>query len=186
MRVTLRRADGHPGRFGDLLERVAERILQEHDLCLLRRDAGERVTELAAKLGVARDARGVVVRPRLEVVGERLVRPCLPPLGRVAAGVDDEPVQPGRELGLAAKLLEPDADLRERLLGRVGGVLRVAEQVPREPLDLRSVPREQGLERPRVAVLRPRHEDGIAQPLVGEAVAAAQLEPDRTGLAAQR
>ena len=39
MRVALRRADGHAGRLRDLFERVAERVLQEHDLRLLRRDA---------------------------------------------------------------------------------------------------------------------------------------------------
>ena len=43
VRVALRGADGHAGRLGDLLERVAERVLQQHDLRLLRRDAGERV-----------------------------------------------------------------------------------------------------------------------------------------------
>jgi biotin-[acetyl-CoA-carboxylase] ligase BirA-like protein len=186
MRVTLRGADGHPRRLGDLVERVAERVLQQDDLRLLRRDPGERLAQLAAKLRVAGRASGIVVEPCLQIVGERLVHARLPALGRVAAGVHDEPVQPGRELRLAAELLQPHTDLRERLLGRVGGILRVPEQMAGQPLDLRSVPLEQRLESLAIAVLRPRHENRVTELLVGEIAVLPQLEPDRAGFAAQR
>ena len=58
-------------------------------------------------------------------------------LGEVLAGVDDEPVEPGRELRLAAELADPDDELRERVLRGVARVLGVAQQVQREPLDPR-------------------------------------------------
>jgi transcriptional regulator with XRE-family HTH domain len=62
MRVTLRGADGHPRRLGDLVERVAERVLQQDDLRLLRRDPGERLAQLASLgrtyvSGIERDER---------------------------------------------------------------------------------------------------------------------------------
>ena len=63
-------------------------------------------------------------------------------------------------------------------------VLGIAQQVPREPLDLRRVPRAAAPRAPPVAVLRARHEDRVAQLLVGEAAVPPQLEPDRTGFAA--
>ncbi len=109
-----------------------------------------------------------------------------PPLGRVAARVHDEPVQPGRELGLAAELLEPDAHLREGLLRGVAGVFRVAEQVPGEPLDLRRMPFAQRFQREPVAVLRSCHQDGIAELLVDEAAVLPQRLPDRTAVGAER
>ena len=98
----------------------------------------------------------------------------------VAAGVDDEPVQPGRELRLAAELLDPHAELRERLLRRVLRILRIREQVPRQPLDPRRVARAERLERPGVAVLCARDQDRIAQPVVGERGVGAKLMPDST------
>ena len=90
----------------------------------------------------------------------------LPPLGGVAARVDDEPVQPRRELGVAPELLQADAELGERLLRGVARVLGIAQEATREPLDRRRVPCEQRLERLAVAVLRALHEHGIAQLLV--------------------
>ena len=50
-------------------------------------------------------------------------------------------------------------------------VVGIAQDVPREPLDLRLVPGEQRLERVRVAVLRARHEHRVAQLLVRRAPA---------------
>ena len=93
---------------------------------------------------------------------------ALAALGRVAAGVEDEPVQPGRELRIAAELRQPDAELRERLLCRVASVLRVAQDVSGEPLDLRGMTGEEGLERLLVAVFCARDEDRVAELLVGK------------------
>ena len=132
--VTLRRADRHARGLRDLFERVAERVLQENDLRLLRRDLAERLAELPAELGDAGVARRVVVG--LEELAERLVHACPPALDRVEARVDDEPVQPGRELRAAAELLQPDAHLRERLLRGIVSVVRVAQDVACEPFHL--------------------------------------------------
>ena len=92
---------------------------------------------------------GIVVRPELRSLGERLVHARLAALGRVPARVDDEPVQPGGELRVAAELLQAHAELRERLLRGVARVLGIAQDLAREPLDLRRVPRAQRLERER-------------------------------------
>jgi biotin-[acetyl-CoA-carboxylase] ligase BirA-like protein len=177
MRVALRGADRHARGFGDLFERVAERILQEHDLRLLRRHLAERGAKLAAKLGDAGVARRIVVR--LKELAERLVHASPPALDGVEAGVHDEPVQPGRELRAAPELLQPDAHLRERFLCSVVSVVRVTKDVARKPFHLRLVPGEQRLERLRVAVLGARHEHGVAQLVVGERLRLPQRLRDR-------
>lgn len=164
MRLALRGADGNADGVGDLLERVPERVL-EHDTRLRRRHARERIAELAAQL------RHVV--PRLQVLGERFVH--TPSRVRVTARVERDPVQPRRELRVAAELAEPPAHLRERLLRGIAGVVRIAQHVQREPLDLRRMPLEQHLERTRIAVLRTRDENRVAQLVVGEA--AVDLHP---------
>lgn len=179
MGVALRRADGHAGRIGDLLERVAERVLQQHDLRLLGRHARKGGAKLAPQLGVARDVRGILAGLQVIVEGHRRAR--LAPFRRVETGVDDDPVQPRRELRTAAKLLQADADLGESLLRRVAGIVRVAQDLPCEPLDLRRVACEQRLERLPVSVFRPLDEDRVAQLLVQESAVAAELEPDRAG-----
>ena len=111
--------------------------------------------------------------------------PGAPPRERVAARVHDEPVQPRRELRLAAELPNPRADLRERLLRRIAGVLGIAKDPARDLLDCRLVAGAQGLERLPVAVLRAFDQDGVAQPLVGERRARPQGLPDWTALRAQ-
>ena len=66
MSVALRRADRHAGSNGDLLERVTKRVFQQHDLRLLRRDAGERSAQLAAELRVTGVARSTALRTSVE------------------------------------------------------------------------------------------------------------------------
>jgi biotin-[acetyl-CoA-carboxylase] ligase BirA-like protein len=179
VRVALRRADGHAGSLGDLLERVAERVFQQHDLRLFRRHAGERVAQLATELGIARLQRRILAG--LQMLAERLVDARLPALRGVEARIHDEPVQPRRELGPAAKLLQPHADLGECLLRSVTRVVWIAQELPREPFDLRRMAGEQRLERLPVAVLRALDEDGVAQLLVEKTAVPAELEPDRAG-----
>jgi hypothetical protein len=48
-------------------------------------------------------------------------------------------VEPGRELRLAAELTQPDAELRERLLRGVAGVLGIGQEMVGKALDARSV-----------------------------------------------
>jgi biotin-[acetyl-CoA-carboxylase] ligase BirA-like protein len=177
VRVALRRADRHAGGHGDLLERVTKRVFQQHNLRLLRRDAGERSAQLAAELRVAGVARRIV--SGLQMLAERFVDTRLPALCGVETRVDDEPVQPRRELRPTAELLQPYADLCQRLLGGVARIVGIAQDLPCEPLDFRRMPCEQRLERLLVAVLRTLHEDRVAQLLVDEAAAPAKLEPDR-------
>jgi hypothetical protein len=102
-------------------------------------------------------------------------------VARRSAAVDDEAVQPGRELRLAPELLEPDADLRERLLGGVARVVGIAQEVAGEPLDLRRVPSTERLERLTVAVLGPGDEDRVAELLVRDAAVAPERLGDRAG-----
>ena len=81
----------------------------------------------------------IVLRGREHVVRQRLVLARLPTLDRVDTRVEDEPVQPGRELRVAAELLQPDAHFRERLLRGIARIFGIAKDVAREPLDLRGV-----------------------------------------------
>jgi biotin-[acetyl-CoA-carboxylase] ligase BirA-like protein len=177
VRVALRRANRHAGGNSDLLERVTKRVFQQHHLRLLRRDAGERSAQLAAQLRVAGVARRIVCG--LQVLAEGFMDTRLPALCGVETSVDDEPVQPRRELRPAAELLQADADLCECLLGGVARIVRIAQNLPREPLDFRRMPGEQRLERLLVTVLRTLHEDRVAQLFVEEAAVPAELEPDR-------
>ena len=179
MRVTLRRSDGHAGGFGDLLERVPERVLQQHDLRLLGRNTGECQAQLAAQLGVACVACRIV--PGLQMRAERFVDPSLPAFRRIKACIHDEPVQPRRELRAAPELLQSHADLGERLLCGIARVVGIAQELTREPFHFRRMPGEQHFERLPVAVLRALDEDRVAQLLVGEGDVAAEIEPDRAG-----
>ena len=99
---------------------------------------------------------------------KRLVYARAPALDGVETRVDDEPVQPRRELRAAAELLQPNAHLRERLLRGVVSVVGIAQDVTRKPLHSRLVPGEERLERLRVAVLRARDEHRVAELLVDE------------------
>jgi biotin-[acetyl-CoA-carboxylase] ligase BirA-like protein len=180
VRMALGGADRHPRRLGDLLEGVAECILQQHDLCLRRRDVGERVAELTSQLRDSGGALWIVLGCREHVLGQHLVLARLAALGSIDARVEHEPVQPGRELCITAELRQADAHFRECLLCGVACVLGITKHVAREPLDLRRVAREQRLERLSVAVFRARDEHRIAELLVRER-AFAQGLPDLAG-----
>ena len=138
VRMTLGRPDRHAGGLGDLLERVAERVLEHHDSApaAARRPRASRRARAGA--GHAGRAHRIVLGPRAQVVREGLVQAHRATLGGVTARVDDEPVQPGGELRVAAELLQADAELGESLLRGVARVLGIAQEVPREALDLRA------------------------------------------------
>src|SRR5215469_15844973 len=104
MSVTLRRSDRHAGSCRNLLERVAECVLEDDHLRLFGRDTCERVAELPPQLGDANAASRVVLEVGAELLGKRLVRPRPLAFRDITARIDDEPVQPGRELRLAAEL----------------------------------------------------------------------------------
>ncbi len=127
-----------------------------------QRPSSRRVSE-----AVERGHRVAVARGPL-VGAQRLGAADRPRLREVLAGVHDEAVQPGRELRLAPELADPDDELRERVLGRVARVLRVAQEMQRDLLDARGVALAERRERGRVAGLGASHEDRIRETVVGE------------------
>src|SRR5207248_10604539 len=101
-------------------------------------------------------------------VGAQLLRQCVVrsralPFGHVATRVDDEPVQPGRELRLATELAQAETELRQRLLCRVTCVFWIAEEVLGQPFDSPCVADAEGLERAGVTGLRASHENGVSE-----------------------
>ena len=116
----------------------------------------------AALLALQRQVvRSAVGRRLLGDGVQRLVPAPALPLAEVAARVRHQAVEPGREPAAAAELVDPGAQLGQRLLGGVLGVLRIREQVAREPPDGRLVPLDQHLERPPVAVTRPHGQHDV-------------------------
>ena len=117
----------------------AERVLQRDHGRLRGRQLGEARAELPRVLGRRPPApgrrRGRRARPRPAARAARELRSA-----HVLAGVDDEAVEPGRELRFAAELAYTHDELRERLLRSIARVLRVAEQVQGELLDPRRMP----------------------------------------------
>src|SRR5262245_10940620 len=114
--VALRRADRHVRDSRNLLEGQAEGVLEHDDTRLLGSDLRKAAVQLAAKLGKIRLTGGVGVRRRAPVLEQRFARTGSLSDGDVAARVHREPVEPGRELRLAAELLDPHAELDECLL----------------------------------------------------------------------
>jgi hypothetical protein len=102
----------------------------------------------------------------------------------VAAGIDDEAVQPRRELRFTAELLDPYAELRERLLRGVLRVLRIRKKMSRKPLHARGVPSADRFECALVTVFRSRDQNRIAEPLVRERGFRRKLTPDSTAATA--
>ena len=99
---------------------------------------------------------------------ERLVHARPPALDRVEARVDDEPVQPRRELRAAAELLQPNADLASASCAASLASSGSRRMWRASRSTLGCVPGEQRLERLRVAVLRARDEHRVAELLVDE------------------
>ena len=74
---------------------------------------------------------------------QRLGRPHRSPPGEVEAGVDDDAVQPGRHRRAAAEPGGAPVRREQRVLQRVGGVLRVAESPQRDRPQPVAVPGDQ-------------------------------------------
>jgi hypothetical protein len=91
-------------------------------------------------------------------------------------------MQPRRELSLPAELLDPLAEFRKGLLRRILRVLGIREQVPRQPLDARRMPRAKRLEGASVAVLGPRDQDRIAETVVEDRRLGPKLTLDSTAV----
>jgi biotin-[acetyl-CoA-carboxylase] ligase BirA-like protein len=182
VRVALRGPDGHALASRDLGEGEAERVLQDDHARLLPRKAGKARSKLVPKL------REVCLPGRICIAGDALVvEQRLPAahalaVGDVVTGVDHEPVEPGGELRIAPKLAQPQAELGERLLGGVAGILRIDEHLRGEALDARSVPLAQRRQRHRVAVFCSLDQDRITQPLIDERPLGPRVLTNLTGL----
>ena len=168
MRVALGGADRKPGHRRDLREAEIECVLERNDGCLGSRQLVEMASQLTARLGVREGGNRIPVGRRTLVLDELLGAAGSLRLGDVLAGVDDEPMQPRRELGLAPKLPDPDHQLRKRLLSRVAAVLGIAEEMQRKSLHPRRVALTESREGARVARLRTCHEDRVRKALVDE------------------
>ena len=118
---------------------------------------------VAALLALAGEVMRAAGRGQLGRRLERLVAAATLALAEIAAGVGDEAVQPGREAGLAAKLVDPRDHLCQRLLCRILRVLRIVEQVRGQPPHTRRVPFHQRLQGEAVAVLGTHGQHDIRQ-----------------------
>ena len=183
MGVALGGADRHARGRRDLLEREAERVLEHEHARLRGRQPGEAVAEVRAQLGQLGLVVGRATRSHADVLVERVV--AARPTARcdVPAGVEGEPVEPGRERCLAAELVELDAELGEGVLGRVARILRVRQDMCGEPCDARLVTRAERLESEWISVFGAFHEDGIAQSVVRQLRLGPQRGTDSTARA---
>jgi biotin-[acetyl-CoA-carboxylase] ligase BirA-like protein len=186
VRVALRGPDRHALASRDLGEGEAKRVLQNDHARLLLREAGETGSQLVAKLREVSFPRRVGVAPDALVVEQRFAAAHALAVGDVAARVDHEPVKPGRELRLTAKLAQPHAELGERLLGGIASILGVGEHLCGEALDTRRVPFAQRRQSARVAVFRSLDQDRVTQPLVDDRPLGPRVLTDLTALAQRR
>ena len=169
MDVALGRPDGHAGDPADLLVREPEDVAEDDHEALVRRETRQGLGKLTAGVGEERGPRGIAVLTGRSLVDlERLVLADALAGEPVAARVHDEPVEPCRELRVAAELLEAGAKLHERLLGSVTRLLDIAQHLPGEALHAWRMPLDEGVERPSVAVRRLADEVHVAELSVGE------------------
>jgi biotin-[acetyl-CoA-carboxylase] ligase BirA-like protein len=186
MRVALRGSDRHPLAHRDLLEGEAQRVLEDDHARLLLREAGQARPELVPELGEVCLPGRIRVACHALVVEQRLTAAHALAIGDVVAGVDHEPVEPGRELRIAAKLAQPQTELGERLLGGIARVFGICEDLCSQSLDARSVPLAQRRERDRVAVFCSPDQDRVTQPLVDERLLGPRVLTNLTALAQRR
>ena len=100
-------------------------------------------TSAGSSAGGVRGGGGAAPQLLVEVVGQGLGQPDLAPAEPVEAGVDDDPVQPGRHRGVPPVGLRAPEGRDHRLLERVRGVLRVAGGAQRHRPEPVAVAREQ-------------------------------------------
>jgi BirA family biotin operon repressor/biotin-[acetyl-CoA-carboxylase] ligase len=165
--IALGRADRHLRHARDLRVREPEGVPQHDRRPLIRRQPGERLCDVSAEVGQRREARGVGLVVRSTVLHRERLRPANA-LERdpVAAGVDDEAVEPGGELRLAAKLAQARTKLDERFLRGVPRLFKVTEDLRGEPVNPRRVTLDEHVEGLSVPTRGPPDELGIAQTLV--------------------
>src|SRR5438445_8498601 len=100
-----------------------------------------------------------------QIVFDRNGLTLLPALAHLhESGVHRDPVNPGRQAGIALERLDALEDAEEGVLKNVLGVVVVARQAAGEAVDLDLVAAEDLLERPRVSGLETRHDVRIRSP----------------------
>jgi hypothetical protein len=148
MHVALGRPDGNARHARDLRVGEPEGIAQDDRCPLLRREARERLRQIAPQIGQRGEAPRIrfLVRSRL-LDGVRLCSAEALERHTIPACVHDEAVKPCRELGLAPELPQSRAELDERFLGGVASILEIVEQLRCQPVDLGRIPLHEDVER---------------------------------------
>src|SRR5262249_4777234 len=106
-------------------------LMQAEDRSLGAGEPLERVAEQLRVLDLVRDCRAMAARVELGVEGDLADARPAAQLG--AAGVDDDPLEPGVEVARLAQLAQLPPGRDERLLDRVPRVGVVAEDRPGRP-----------------------------------------------------
>jgi len=165
MDVRLDGADRETRDARDFLVGEAERVPKHDRDPLVEREAGEPFEEVAPEVAEESEARRIRVVPGGGFLAEvELLRPPKTlPGAQIPARVHDEPMQPGRKLGVAAELAEPRTELLERLLSRVARILEVEHEMLRQPLHAWRVALDERVERVPVPAVRLRHEIHVAE-----------------------
>ena len=135
--------------------RVALHVDEDERDPLLLAELGERLHHIRTTLA---GLRGVVLRlaarDRAEpvlVLGERLRGSALVSAQPVEAGVDDDPVQPGRDLSVPSEAVGAVERREQRVLEGVGSLLAVTRRADRHRPEAVAVPADELGERVRVA-----------------------------------
>ena len=135
MGVALSGADRHARRYRDLLEREAERVFQYENPCLGHGKLGQDVTEIGAELRQLGLAFGCEARRDAHGLLEVCVASRGTLLRDITARIERQPMEPGRERGLATKLGELHTEFGESVLGGVACVLGVSEHMRGQTAD---------------------------------------------------
>ncbi len=144
------------------------------------RQGREAVAKVRSKLGQLRLTVGREAGGRAEIFSQRIVASGSSAERHVATRVQRQPVKPGRESSLAAKLAELDAEPGKCVLRGVVRIVGIAEHMAGEASYARFVTLAERRQRSRVAVLGALHENRIAEPLVGELGLRAKRSADST------
>ena len=120
----------------------------------------------ARRVGQGRPPATVAKRVQRLVILAARRRPGSPPAHPVKRRIYHDPVQPGRDGGIATEAGGPAESGNHRVLERVGGLLGVAQRADRHRPEPVSVALEELAERVRVAIDMPLQQLGIGWSVV--------------------
>jgi hypothetical protein len=143
------------GASRDLLVREIECVTEDDDGTLVGREARKRLGKVVTEVTDHGKASGIRFLARRAFVGdERFSESSAFARVLVSARVDDQAMEPGSELRVAPELTDLRAELDQRLLGSVPGILEVAHELSGEAVDARTVALHERVEGSRIP--RPR------------------------------